>query len=142
MLQFVEVIGEYRKLILGVVFVVLVTAFRGGICGEFRAWLDRRALRLAHADAPARTDASSRRHAPSLVLRKAQALLPGTPVLEARWLWKHYGGPMIRDARLILLDEPFEKLAPLIVRDLLAVCRQLAAQGRTIILVEQNVPRR
>lgn len=46
---------------------------------------------------------------------------------------------MIRDAKLILLDEPFEGLAPLIVRDLMQVCRQLAEQGRTIVIVEQNV---
>ncbi|HLR13042.1 MAG TPA: ABC transporter ATP-binding protein [Burkholderiaceae bacterium] len=46
---------------------------------------------------------------------------------------------MIRDARLIFLDEPFEGLAPLFVRDLMAVCQQLAEQGRSIILVEQNV---
>jgi branched-chain amino acid transport system ATP-binding protein len=46
---------------------------------------------------------------------------------------------MIRDARIILLDEPFEGLAPLIVRDLMQVCRGLAEQGRTVIIVEQNV---
>ncbi len=46
---------------------------------------------------------------------------------------------LIRDAKLILLDEPFEGLAPLIVRDLLKVCRLLADEGRTIIIVEQNV---
>lgn len=46
---------------------------------------------------------------------------------------------MIRDARLILLDEPFEGLAPLIVRDIMNVCQQLAEQGRTIVIVEQNV---
>ncbi|MFW7343032.1 ABC transporter ATP-binding protein [Pollutimonas sp. H1-120] len=46
---------------------------------------------------------------------------------------------MIRDARLILLDEPFEGLAPLIVRDLMNVCQDLAKQGRTIVVVEQNV---
>lgn len=46
---------------------------------------------------------------------------------------------MIRDARLILLDEPFEGLAPIIVRDLMQVCRQLAEEGRTVIVVEQNV---
>ncbi|WP_269499199.1 ABC transporter ATP-binding protein [Castellaniella sp. S9] len=46
---------------------------------------------------------------------------------------------MIRDARLILLDEPFEGLAPLIVRDLMRVCQELAGQGRTILVVEQNV---
>lgn len=46
---------------------------------------------------------------------------------------------MIRDARLILLDEPFEGLAPLIVRDIMRVCQELAEQGRTIVIVEQNV---
>jgi len=46
---------------------------------------------------------------------------------------------LIRDARIILLDEPFEGLAPLIVRDLVEVARSLAADGRTMIVVEQNV---
>ncbi|MEO8778694.1 MAG: ABC transporter ATP-binding protein [Rhodanobacter sp.] len=46
---------------------------------------------------------------------------------------------MIRNADLIMLDEPFEGLAPLIVRDLIEVCRKLAAAGHTIIIVEQNV---
>ena len=46
---------------------------------------------------------------------------------------------MIRNAELIMLDEPFEGLAPIIVRDLIEVCRQLAAAGHTIIIVEQNV---
>ncbi|MDB5603501.1 MAG: putative branched-chain amino acid transport system ATP-binding protein [Bradyrhizobium sp.] len=46
---------------------------------------------------------------------------------------------LIRDARIILLDEPFEGLAPLIVRDLVEVVRNLAAEGRTVIVVEQNV---
>jgi branched-chain amino acid transport system ATP-binding protein len=46
---------------------------------------------------------------------------------------------MIRDARIILLDEPFEGLAPIIVHDLANVCYALAEQGRTIIIVEQNI---
>jgi branched-chain amino acid transport system ATP-binding protein len=46
---------------------------------------------------------------------------------------------LVRDAQVILLDEPFEGLAPLIVRDLVRVSRELAAQGRTILVVEQNV---
>lgn len=46
---------------------------------------------------------------------------------------------LIRDARLILLDEPFEGLAPIIVQDLLGVAKQLAEEGRTIVIVEQNV---
>ena len=46
---------------------------------------------------------------------------------------------LIRSPKLILLDEPFEGLAPIIVRDLLAVCRKLAAEGQTIVIVEQNI---
>jgi branched-chain amino acid transport system ATP-binding protein len=49
------------------------------------------------------------------------------------------GRALIRDVRLLLLDEPFEGLAPLIVRDLIATTRRLAAEGRTIVIVEQNV---
>ncbi|HVW36760.1 MAG TPA: ABC transporter ATP-binding protein, partial [Pirellulales bacterium] len=32
-----------------------------------------------------------------------------------------------------------EGLAPIIVRDLLATCRALAAAGQTIVVVEQNI---
>jgi branched-chain amino acid transport system ATP-binding protein len=46
---------------------------------------------------------------------------------------------LIRDPKIILLDEPFEGLAPVIVRDLLLVCRTLADAGQTIIVVEQNI---
>ena len=46
---------------------------------------------------------------------------------------------LVRDPKMILLDEPFEGLAPVIVRDLLAACRKLAEAGQTIVLVEQNV---
>jgi branched-chain amino acid transport system ATP-binding protein len=46
---------------------------------------------------------------------------------------------LIRDPKIILLDEPFEGLAPVIVRDLVDACRKLAASGQTIVLVEQNL---
>jgi branched-chain amino acid transport system ATP-binding protein len=46
---------------------------------------------------------------------------------------------LMRDPKIILLDEPFEGLAPVIVRDLMGVCRKLAEEGQTIILVEQNI---
>ena len=46
---------------------------------------------------------------------------------------------LIRDPKIILLDEPFEGLAPVIVRDLMTACRDLAAAGQTIVLVEQNL---
>jgi branched-chain amino acid transport system ATP-binding protein len=46
---------------------------------------------------------------------------------------------LVREPKIILLDEPFEGLAPIIVRDLLNTCRALVEAGQTIILVEQNV---
>jgi branched-chain amino acid transport system ATP-binding protein len=46
---------------------------------------------------------------------------------------------LVRDPEIILLDEPFEGLAPVIVHDLVAACRTLAEAGQTIVLVEQNL---
>jgi len=46
---------------------------------------------------------------------------------------------LVRDPKIILLDEPFEGLAPVIVRDLVLACRELADAGQTIVLVEQNL---
>jgi branched-chain amino acid transport system ATP-binding protein len=49
------------------------------------------------------------------------------------------GRALIRDPKIVLLDEPFEGLAPVIVRDLMNACRDLASSGQTIVLVEQNL---
>jgi branched-chain amino acid transport system ATP-binding protein len=46
---------------------------------------------------------------------------------------------LVRAPKILLLDEPFEGLAPIIVRDLLATCRTLAEAGQTILIVEQNI---
>ncbi|MGY3132693.1 branched-chain amino acid transport system ATP-binding protein [Bradyrhizobium sp. USDA 4501] len=46
---------------------------------------------------------------------------------------------LVRDPKIILLDEPFEGLAPVIVLDLMKACRDLAEAGQTIVLVEQNL---
>src|SRR5262245_10865305 len=46
---------------------------------------------------------------------------------------------LVRDPKIVLLDEPFEGLAPAIVRYLVGACRELAAAGQTIVLVEQNI---
>jgi branched-chain amino acid transport system ATP-binding protein len=46
---------------------------------------------------------------------------------------------LVRNPKLIMLDEPFEGLAPVIVRDLMETCRKLALAGQTILLVEQNL---
>jgi branched-chain amino acid transport system ATP-binding protein len=46
---------------------------------------------------------------------------------------------LIRDPKIILLDEPFEGLAPTIVRYLMDACRELVKAGQTIVIVEQNI---
>jgi branched-chain amino acid transport system ATP-binding protein len=50
------------------------------------------------------------------------------------------GRALMTNARIILLDEPSEGLAPLIVREIGRVLVRLKEQGLSILLVEQNVP--
>ncbi|HSE02736.1 MAG TPA: ATP-binding cassette domain-containing protein, partial [Methylomirabilota bacterium] len=45
---------------------------------------------------------------------------------------------LLTSGRLLLLDEPSEGLAPLIVREIGAVLTTLKAQGLSLLLVEQN----
>jgi branched-chain amino acid transport system ATP-binding protein len=42
-------------------------------------------------------------------------------------------------ARLLLLDEPTEGLAPILVQQIAAILRDAKAEGRTVLLVEQNL---
>ncbi|WP_170149516.1 ABC transporter ATP-binding protein [Rhodoplanes roseus] len=46
---------------------------------------------------------------------------------------------MVGAPRLLLVDEPSEGLAPMIVADIYAIIAELKASGCTILLVEQNV---
>lgn len=46
---------------------------------------------------------------------------------------------LVRSPKIVLLDEPFEGLAPVIVEDLVRICHDLARAGQTIVLVEQNL---
>lgn len=46
---------------------------------------------------------------------------------------------MIGEPRLLLIDEPSEGLAPMIVADLFAIIGEMKQRGCTILLVEQNV---
>ena len=48
------------------------------------------------------------------------------------------GRALVLNPRLLLLDEPTEGLAPIIVDELLAAFRRLAAAGLSMILVEQK----
>jgi branched-chain amino acid transport system ATP-binding protein len=45
---------------------------------------------------------------------------------------------LARDVKLLLLDEPYEGLAPVIVRDIEKILEQIKALGFTTIIVEQN----
>jgi branched-chain amino acid transport system ATP-binding protein len=48
------------------------------------------------------------------------------------------GRALMSEPRLLMLDEPSLGLAPLIVRDILAIVRRLREDGVSILLVEQN----
>jgi branched-chain amino acid transport system ATP-binding protein len=47
---------------------------------------------------------------------------------------------LMTNARLIVLDEPSEGLAPIVVREIGRVLVRLKQEGLSILLVEQNVP--
>ena len=93
-LQFVESVGPYWRLILGVIFVLLVTVFRRGICGEFMAWQARRAARRVATAVGGAGTAGSRSHPGQYQLRMRESVpLPqGKPILRADNIAKHYGG--------------------------------------------------
>ena len=46
---------------------------------------------------------------------------------------------MIGKQTLLLIDEPSEGLAPMIVADLFAIIRDMKQAGSSVLLVEQNV---
>jgi branched-chain amino acid transport system ATP-binding protein len=48
------------------------------------------------------------------------------------------GRALMASPRVLLLDEPSLGLAPLIIRDIFRVIRQLRERGNTILIVEQN----
>ena len=48
------------------------------------------------------------------------------------------GRALVLNPKLLLLDEPTEGLAPIIVDELLAAFRRLAGEGLSMIIVEQK----
>ena len=48
------------------------------------------------------------------------------------------GRALMADPKLLLLDEPSMGLAPLFIEEIFQIIRTLKAEGRTILLVEQN----
>ncbi len=51
------------------------------------------------------------------------------------------GRALMLRPKLLLLDEPFIGVAPLVIEEVIAVLRRVAGEGMTILLVEQNVHR-
>ena len=45
----------------------------------------------------------------------------------------------MQDPKLIMFDEPSLGLAPILVQEVFGIISELSRQGRTILLVEQNV---
>lgn len=48
--------------------------------------------------------------------------------------------PLLLNPKLILLDEPSQGLAPLIVREVMQVIKTMRSEGLSVLLIEQNVP--
>src|SRR5690606_13606268 len=86
-LQQVSNIGAYWKLILGIVFVVLVTVFRHGVAGGVLDFMKRRRKTTTIVDDEADTETMAQ-----LNIVPATGSRPGAPVLEARGITKQYGG--------------------------------------------------
>ncbi len=49
------------------------------------------------------------------------------------------GRALLLNPRLLILDEPSQGLAPLIVRDVFRIVAGMRAEGMSVLLVEQNV---
>ncbi len=97
-------------------------------------------LRLAERLAPARRG--------RWALERVYALFPALHELRAS-RGRHLSGgeqkmlaigrALVRDPELILLDEPAEGLAPLIVRQLVEILRDVRRSGVSILLADQNL---
>ncbi len=48
------------------------------------------------------------------------------------------GRALMTNPELLLMDEPSEGLAPLVIRELASVIKQLNSSGLSVLLVEQN----
>jgi branched-chain amino acid transport system ATP-binding protein len=48
--------------------------------------------------------------------------------------------PLLLNPRIMLLDEPSQGLAPLIVREVMQVVRRMRDEGLSVLLIEQNAP--
>src|SRR5438445_95528 len=78
-------------------------------------------------------------HGVDLEVRKGGLRSQGTRLSGGEQQMLAIGRILRTGARLLLLDEPTEGLAPVIVQQIGNVIRKLKADGFTILLVEQNL---
>ncbi len=102
-------------------------------------------LRLGQMQCPARSGTASRakideiyQRFPRLAERRRQM---GTTLSGGEQQMLAIARVLAGAPRLLLIDEPTEGLAPIIVEELFALIGQLARDGTPIVLVEQNVHR-
>jgi branched-chain amino acid transport system ATP-binding protein len=70
---------------------------------------------------------------------KERAHTPGTALSGGQQQMLAVGRALMANPSLILLDEPSEGLAPVIVDQLAVIFNQVAAQGTALLLIEQNM---
>jgi branched-chain amino acid transport system ATP-binding protein len=69
---------------------------------------------------------------------KERAETPGTALSGGQQQMLAIGRALMANPRLLILDEPSEGLAPVIVDELGTVLLQLAQAGTSLLLIEQN----
>ncbi len=70
---------------------------------------------------------------------KERAHTPGTALSGGQQQMLAVGRALMANPALVLLDEPTEGLAPIIVDQLGVIFRQVADQGTALLLIEQNM---
>ena len=102
-------------------------------------------LRLGFMQAPGRTRTDSLRKLeetyqrfPRLAERRQQM---GTTLSGGEQQMLAIARTLVGEARMLLIDEPTEGLAPMIVDELFELMASLARDGMAILLVEQNIKR-
>jgi branched-chain amino acid transport system ATP-binding protein len=71
-------------------------------------------------------------------LLKERRALPAGTLSGGQAQMLALGRGLMSSPRLLLIDEPSLGLAPVVVQDVFEILRRLKAEGRTIVLVEQN----